>query len=164
MKIVFDKLPSNFEEVKKTKYSSLEKPEYVIGLYLIALKVYEKNIEEALKILEYIRGPREITNIDKQFLNDRMYDKKEYLANSYFLGSKVENNYTPDIPYVVEISENKYSYTNEGYAKLYISSSGSDSPRPITLRYKNSINKWFLWEGSSILLGIRKPINQDEWA
>lgn len=162
MEVVFDKLPINLQELKECEYSSLSRPEYTVALFLAAMKVYPSNKEEALKMLQFLQGPRELSTYDKQFIRDRMMDKASYIANSYFEGASVENDYTPAQPYTVRVTENPYSYSNEGYAKLFVQSAGADSPRPVVMRHKPSTNQWFLWE-QMLLAGIRQPASQDEW-
>ena len=68
----------------------------------------------------------------------------------------------PSQPYTVTVSENPYSYQNEGYAKMFIRSGGADSPREVLLR-KAKDGKWYLWE-QFILVGIRQPESQNPWA
>ena len=60
------------------------------------------------------------------------------------------------------MSENPYSYQNQGYATLYIRSGGADSPRSVQLRLAKD-GKWYLWE-QFILVGIRQPESQNPWA
>ena len=164
MEIIFEKLPANLEEMKNLEYASLSKPEYAPALFLAAMKVYVTDKEAAYEMIQFLQGPREITNMDKQFLRDRMSGKEDYIVESYFKGSSVENNYTPSIPYVVSVTENPYSYSNEGYARLFLKSSGADTARSITMKLKPSTGQWFLWEQSSVLMGIRIPAAKDPWA
>ena len=51
-----------------------------------------------------------------------------------------------------------------GYLRLFLKTTGADSPRPMKLRQKGSTGEWFLWEYSSILSGIRIPAAEDPWA
>lgn len=163
MEIVFTKMPANLQEMKELEYASLSKPEYAPALFLAAMKVYAKDKEAAYEMIQFLRGPKELNNMDKQFLKDRMADKADYIVESYFKGATVENNYTPSTPYTVEITENPHSYATEGYAKLFIKSAGADSARPVTMKHQPSTGKWFLWEDSSVLMGIRVPASKDPW-
>ena len=115
-------------------------------------------------MLDFLRGPRPLNGIDKQFLKDR-FRGKEYLMRSFFAGSSPENNYTPSMPYRVVVSENPYSRSQlaDGYLTLYVNCSGADSPRPLKLRKKPSTGQWFLWE-QQLLAGIRIPAAADPWA
>ena len=112
-------------------------------------------------MLEYLRGPRPLSNMDKQFIADRFRDK-DYVPRSYFKGATPDNEYAPEQPYTIEVKENPYSYTNEGYATLYIASGGADSPRQVQLRLAKD-GKWYLWE-QFLLADIRKPASTDPWA
>ena len=87
---------------------------------------------------------------------------KDYVPRSYFNGATPQNDYLPSQPYAVKVSENPYSYQNQGYAKLFVKSGGADSPREITLRMTKD-GKWYLWE-QFILAGIREPESSDPWA
>jgi hypothetical protein len=87
---------------------------------------------------------------------------KDYVPRSYFKGATPANDYKPDEPYTITVSENPYSYDDQGYAKLYLQSGGADSPRPIQLRQAKD-GKWYLWE-QFILADIRKPESADPWA
>lgn len=164
MDIIFEELPKNLQEMKELEYASLSKPEYAAALYLAAMKAYVADKEAAYEMIQFLQGPRELTNMDKQFMKDRMSDKSDYIVESYFKGSTVENSYTPSKPYVVSVNENPYSYVNEGYARLFIRSAGADTERVITMRLKPSTGQWFLWEQSSVLMSIRIPASKDPWA
>lgn len=163
MDIIFEKLPTNLEELKASPYASLQKPEYAPALFLAAMKVYEKDVEAAHQMIQFLQGPRELGAYDKQFLRDRMRSNGFYLIDSYFNGTSPENNYTPTLPLTVSITENPHSYAVEGIAKLFIRSSGADSPRPVEMKLKPSTGQWFLWN-QLLLAGIREPVANDPWA
>ena len=98
---------------------------------------------------------------DISFIADRFRDS-DYVPRSYFEGSTPTNDYTPAEPYTIVVSENPYSYQNEGYATLYITSGGADSPRSVQMR-KAKDGKWYLWE-QFFLVGIRQPESANPWA
>ena len=152
--IILNRLPRTLEELK----------EEVAALTVAALALYPENPAETEKMLDFLRGPRPLNGIDKQFIRDR-FRGKEYLMRSYFSGAFPENNYTPEQPYRIVISENPYSRSQigEGYLTLYVLCNGADSPRPLKLRNKPSTGQWFLWE-QQLLTGIRIPVEADPWA
>ncbi|MDO4787908.1 MAG: hypothetical protein Q4A19_01975 [Johnsonella sp.] len=162
MLLVFEKLPETMEEFMKSPYAGLEKPEYTAALFIAAMSQYEANPELALEMLRYLKGPGGLSVYEKQFIADRLRGKA-YVVRSYFKGSSPENDYTPLLPYTVEITENPYSYDQKDHAKFFMRSSGADSPRPIQLRLKPSASQWFLTE-QLLLGGIRIPVSQDPWA
>ena len=55
------------------------------------------------------------------------------------------------------------SFDNENWATMYVTSSGSDNPRPVKLRKKPSTGQWFLNE-IQCLSDIRVPTADDPWA
>ena len=67
------------------------------------------------------------------------------------------------MPYTLTVSENPYSYQNEGYARLLLKSGGADNQRFITLRLKPSTGEWYLWEYEGLLAGIRIPAKDNPW-
>lgn len=162
--ITLSSLPKTLDELKAMPQAALTVPEEVAALTVAALALYPENPAEAEKMLDFLRGPRPLNGIDKQFIRDR-FRGKEYLMRSYLVGSTPENNYTPVQPYRVTISENTYSRTqlDDGYLTLYVACSGADSPRPLKLRKKPSTGQWFLWE-QQLLTGIRIPQVADPWA
>ena len=161
--ITWNKLPQNLEELQAMPEANLKTPEGTAALTLAALAVFPTNREECYRMLNFLRGPRPLSNMDQQFIRDRFMDGKDYLPKSYFKGATPANGYTPDVPYVVELSESVAQFAEEGYKRFDIRSGGADSPRQVTLRLKPSTGEWFLWD-HSLLVGIRVPVSQDPWA
>ncbi|MGN0650468.1 MAG: DUF6935 domain-containing protein [Oscillospiraceae bacterium] len=162
--ITFAKLPVTLAELQALPEATLENPAAVAALTVAALAAYPADKNAAAEMLNFLRGPRPLTNYDLQFISDR-FRGKDYLMRSYFEGSSPENNYTPAQPYSVVVSENPHSRDafSEGYITLYVKCSGADSPRPVKLRHKPSVNKWYLWE-QYLLTGIRIPAALDDWS
>ena len=162
--ITFARLPANLAELQALPEASLENPNAVAALTVAALSAYTTDKNATVEMLNFLRGPRPLTNYDIQFLADR-FRGKDYLMRSYFEGSSPENNYTPAQPYSVVVLEDAHSRDEigEGYIKLFVKCSGADSPRPIKLRLKPSAGKWYLWE-QYLLPDIRKPVALDDWA
>lgn len=164
MQIEFTSLPKNLEELKSSPYATLEKPEYTAALAIASLLVYEDEPEECHRMLDFLKGPEPLNPYQKQFLKDRFMDNKSYVVKSYFSGTSPENNYTVSLPACIEVDENPYSYGNEHWAKLWLTSSGADNPRPIDLREKPSTGQWFLAGDFGFLAGIRPAVQDDAWA
>ena len=154
-------LPKNLTELKSLEQAKLSSPQDTVACYIAAICRYPESKEDALEMIEFLNGPNELTAYDKQFYKDRLQGK-EYLPKSYLKGSSPENNYIPSEPLIITVSSNKYSYDQENIVKLFVKSSGADSPRPITLRLKPSTGEWFLWD-QALLSGIRIPASSDPW-
>ena len=159
--IVFDRIPTTLEEFKALPQATLSTPFDTAALTVVALSFYPKDRELCLAMLQEISGPRQISQAEKQFINDRFMDK-DYVPRSFFNGATPQNDYTPSTPYTIVVSENPYSYADEGYATLFLKSGGADSERAVQLR-KAKDGKWYLWE-QFILADIRKPESQNPWA
>ncbi len=160
--ITFDAIPETLDELMAVKGSDLKDPFFTAACAVVAFYVYVKNKEEGLKIMDYINGPTDTAIRDQQEWELRLTDK-DYLPRSYFKGATPENNYAPKAPYTIHIEESPNSNQTPGYTTLYINCGGADSPRPVTLRKKESTGQWFLWQ--EMLTGdIRIPKAQDAWA
>lgn len=160
-RMVIGEIPQSMEQFTALPQADMSTPFKTAALTVVALCLYPKNRQLSLEMLGYLKGPAGLSGIDKQFINDRFMDK-DYVPRSYFEGATPENNYQPASPYTLTVSENPYSYQNEGYATLYIKSGGADSARQVQLR-KAKDGKWYLWE-QFLLSDIRKPKSEDPWA
>ena len=160
-KIVFNSLPSTFEEFASLPQAALSTPFDTAAMTVLAFCYYPQNKDLALQMVNFLRGPRPLSGGDISFIADRFRDS-DYVPRSHFEGSTPANDYTPAEPYTIIVSENPYSYQNEGYATLYITSGGADAPRSVQMR-KAKDGKWYLWE-QFILVGIRDPKSADPWA
>lgn len=161
-KIVFNSLPDTYEQFVSLPQASMSTPFQTAAMAVLAFCFYPKDKDLCYKMIDFLRGPRPMNSSEKSFIADRFRDK-DYVPRSYFAGATPENDYQPAAPYTVEVRENQYTYSVDGIAKLFIPSGGADDPRPIQLR-KAKDGKWYLWEYSSILLGVRQPESSNPWA
>jgi len=161
VEVVIEKIPETVEEFKALPQAAQTNEFDVAALTVVALSVYPKNKDASLEMLNVLRGPRPLSEMDKQFIRDRFMDK-DYVPRSFFKGAAPDNDYNVSAPYVIEVEENPYSYEQEGYAKLYLKSGGADSPRAVQLRLAKD-GKWYLWE-QFLLADIRQPESSNPWA
>ena len=157
----FNSLPKNVAELQRLPEAKLSTPYATAALTVLALTRYEESPEDCIEMLNFLKGPEEVSTYEKQFIRERLKDKY-YKTFSFFKGTRPDNNYTPTKPYTVTVSSNPYSFDNDGWATLYLTSSGADNPRPVKLRKKPSTGEWFLNE-IQFLSDIRLPANQDKW-
>ena len=160
-KIIFSSLPTSLEEFKALPQAAMSTPFETAAMTVLAFCYYPQNKELSLQMVDFLKGPRHLSGVEKSFIADRFRDG-DYVPRSYFEGSTPQNDYTPSEPYTIVVSESPYSYQNENYATLYITSGGADSPRSVQMR-KAKDGKWYLWE-QFILVGIRQPDSVDPWA
>jgi len=158
----FNVLPNNVEELQALPEASLDSAFKTVALTIVALCRYEQNPDEAIAMLTFLKGPAEVSTYEKQFIRERMQGKM-YKARSFFAGATPENGYTPSTPYTISVNENPYSFDEENWATLYVTSGGADNPRPVKLRKKPSTGQWFL-NDIQCLADIRVPVSEDPWA
>ena len=161
VQVVFVNIPETLGAFTALPQAALQNPFDTAALFVVAMCIYPHNKDEAIQMVNYLKGPKPLSTYDLQFLADRMRGK-EYLPGSFLIGANPNNNYVPTQPYTVVVSENPYSYQEEGYAKLFLQSGGADSPRPIQLRLAKD-GRWYLWE-QFILSDIRQPEASNPWA
>ena len=160
--IVFPGVPETLAEFQALPQAAMATPFDSAAMTVLALCMYPAHKTEALAALEHLRGPRPLSELEKQFIADRFMDGKTYVPRSYFDGATPQNDYTPSMPLTLRIEAGPYAYQNEGYAKLELRSGGADSPRQVVLRLAKD-GKWYLWE-QYLLPDIRKPESSNPWA
>ena len=158
----FDALPQTLEALRALPEAKLDTAFKTTALTILALSRYESDPQTAYAMLSWLKGPDDFSTSEKSFLQDRLRGK-EYKVRSFFEGATPENDYTPNIPYVISVIENPYSFDNENWATLYVTSGGADNPRNIKLRKKPSTGQWFL-NDIQCLSDIRLPKSEDKWA
>ena len=161
-KFTFSALPANLEALRALPEAKLDTAFKSTALTILALSRYESDPQTAYAMLSWLKGPEDFSTSEQAFLKDRLKGK-EYKVRSFFAGATPENDYTPSVPYVVAVSENPYSFANENWATLYVTSGGADNPRNIKLRRKPSTGEWFL-NDIQCLSDIRLPKSEDKWA
>lgn len=163
MQITFPELPATKDEFVALAADLMARPEGTAALFVMALKLYVDDRETGLELLDFLQGPRPLSNHDKQFIRDRLMDKP-YLPDSYLVGALPENNYRPDQPLSVLVLPDPIPAESDEFTRLRLTSSGADSPRIVTLRRKKSGETWYLWDYPGLLSGIRIPASEDPWA
>ncbi len=163
-RISLGEIPTSVAALARMDGADLRDPNKVVALTVAALCLYPIDKENSIAMLNFLKGPRPLSNYEIQFLADR-FRGKDYLAASYLDGATPQNNYEPKMPLTVVVYETGHSkdQIDEGYLQLFLKSGGADSGRSVKLRHKPSTGQWFLWE-YHILPDIRKPVAEDPWA
>ncbi|MDO4563440.1 MAG: hypothetical protein Q4C12_06350 [Clostridia bacterium] len=158
--IIINALPKTIEEFMAMPQIDLSLPQNTVAMFLIALDVFTQNRKLGTAMLNKLKGPIPLNASETAFLVDRIRDK-QYLPMVYFVGATPKNNYTPQKPLTLHVYDDFRESPDEGYIRLFLETDGADAKRPITLRQKD--DKWYLWEYSSILMGVRIPAKDDPW-
>ncbi|MBP5636472.1 MAG: hypothetical protein J6X25_03010 [Bacteroidales bacterium] len=158
----FRSLPQNLEQLQAMPEADLKDPYAVAALTVAVLMRYESSLDDCYEMLNYLKGPEELSAYEKGFLRDRFEGKKYYKVRSFFAGATPENDYTPASPYMVKVRSNTTSFQADGWATLWLFSGGADTPRTVKLRQKKSTGQWFLNE-IQFLSDIKLPASADPW-
>jgi hypothetical protein len=169
-KVTVNTVPGDIASFEAFRDSLATTPEGGAIVMLFALRLYQQNRTEGTKALivavdsnrlSKSTGPDSykgfaLDNSTKFLLGQ--IEKYPYMLNSYLPGATRANGYTPSAPpYIFTLTSNQYSGSVEsGQIKLFLPSSGADTPRPITLK-RNSKGIWKAAEFSSLLTGVAPP-------
>jgi len=169
--LVIDRAPENVAQFLTLRNEIGQTPEGGAAMFLLALQRYQEEPSEGLKFLilttdksQLVKsheaesyGGYTLHKVERTRMTQQL-EQYPYLIHSYFAGAIPENDYTPaPAPFSFTFSLTSYSGSEKsGRIRLYIPSSGTDTPRPITLRRDNK-GIWKVTEYSSLLVGIRLP-------
>jgi len=157
--VSFPTLPTTLAEFQALPQASMGSPYLTAAMFVAALSVYPQNRDESIAMMNFLKGPEPLNAREVSFFKEQV---SNHLPRSYFAGASAKNDYTPSQPYTVVVSDNPHSFGTAGTAKLFVKCGGADSPRPITMRQAKD-GKWYLWEHSSLLVGIRTPESSNPW-
>lgn len=161
-RFTFAALPATLAELQALPEVKMDTPYKTAALTVVALAVYTRDQQAGREMLDFLNGPAEFNEYDRQFLAEHLLSQP-YVAFSYFRGATPQNNYTPSVPYVLEAKSYATSFANENYASIYFASGGADTERQVTVRKKPSEGKWYYWE-QALLGDIRTPVAENPWA
>ena len=157
----FAELPESLAQLQALPEAALTSPFQTAALTVCALCAYGAEPAVGIEMLNWLKGPRPLTNHEISFLKDR-FREGIHVPFSYFAGATPDNDYIPSRPLTITIEAGPYADANPGYKKLHIRSGGADNPREIVLRQKGD-GQWLLWD-QFLMVGIRKSKSEDPWA
>ena len=161
-RFTFAALPASLAELKALPEAQMDTPYRTAALTVVALAAYTRDQRAGREMLDWLNGPAEFSEYDRQFLAEHLL-QQPYVIFSYFRGATPENNYRPALPYVLEAKSYPTSFANENYATIHFASGGADTERQVTVRLKPSEGRWYYWE-QALLSGVRTPAAEDPWA
>ena len=115
--VIFDELPTSLKMLRDLPESSLNESYYAPALLIPSLCLWSINKDEAINMINFLKGPQPLSIREIQFINERLRSK-EYLPYSYFEGTSPQNCYKSLKPYIVKISTVPTSFDEAGYGKL----------------------------------------------
>ena len=158
LEYTFDELPLTAKELEGILDQSDAR--HTAALFMATLLRYVDNPQDGIAMIDILRGPQAMSEMDKKFLTERLSDKS-YLPASYFEGANPQNNYIPKDPFTLIIYNDPVT-AEEEYMNVQVLTTGADTKRRIVLREKDG--NYYLWDYPGILSGIRLPANEDPWS
>jgi len=158
--LVFQSLPATLAEFQTLPQAQMQSPYETAAMFVVALSIFPQNRDASVAMINFLKGPEQLNLRELSFLKEQV---TAHLSRSYFAGATPQNDYAPSQPYTVVVSDNSYSFPDQTSAKLLVQCGGADSPRPISLRLAKD-GKWYLWDHTALLSGIRQPESSNPWA
>ena len=81
--VTFEQLPENLSDMQKLPEASLSTPFMTAALAVCAYCCYAVDKEAGKEMLNFLKGPKPLSNYDIQFINDRL-SGKAYLTKLPF--------------------------------------------------------------------------------
>ncbi len=166
-----NKMPVTEDEFIELRNRIATSPQGAPVMFMIAAHTYQKNPELGIKfliiavdqgLLQQGSGPESYKGFELQ-RNEINRIKEQlrqspYLADSYFLGTSPANGYAiPGGSPKFDVTSNPHSgNASDGRMRIFIRSTGADSPRPIEVKV-NDKGLWKVSNFGSVMMGIRKP-------
>ena len=160
--IEMSKLPESLEELKELE-DYLKEPAFAPAMLVALMCNYKNDVEETMKMLDFINGPEEVTPYKRNYYKDRFMDGKTYKPFSYFEGANVDNDYTPTKPLRLFVKDNPRGANEDDRKGFFMKSNGADNLRPVSVRMKKSTGYWYL-NDEALFADIRVPKSMDEWS
>jgi hypothetical protein len=167
--VTVDSLPASIDELIALRDRIATDPQGGAAVFVVALLLHSRDRAlgaQALtvavdrgRLQESAAGFRGFSLLPADLRQiERQLEGRPYLPRSYLVGTSPANGYAePPLPWTIQCATTPTSGdASTGTLKLFVPSSGADSPRPITLR-RNDRGLWKASEWSSLIVGIRPP-------
>ncbi len=159
-------LPTTLEDFITFRDRVATTPEGGAAVFTMALLIYTKDQELGEKALTIAldrsclaegnvhKGYKPPNSINYHLKN---LQGKKYIARSYVLGTSPKKGYRLPKTLKYKVSQNPHSQQPNGDIKVFVHSTGADSPRPITMR-KNNRGIWKAYNYNSVFVGVRPAV------
>lgn len=166
--IRIQRIPATIEEFTSLRDSLAGTPEGGAAVFVVALYLYTANQALGLQALTVAldagqlssdaRGYQGFSPSSSYNFYFQQLQNAQHIARSYFAGTSPANAYAlPSGPQTIEIVRNPYSVISDAEIRVYVYSTGADTPRPLTLK-KNNRGVWKASSTNSLFVGVRPPI------
>ena len=166
-------MPTTIDEFVALRNTVADTPQGGAAMMIVALYAYAQDetlghqcLAVAVDHSRLEEGPNgykgwQVRTPDRRRVHQQIAGRA-YVVHSYVRGTSPESGYRlPAPPYGIELSTNPYSGDlGSGIYKVFVASSGADSPRPVTLK-RDALGIWKAYEWSSLLVGVAVSAGQE---
>lgn len=165
----FTALPGTLQEYQSAQ-AELNSPEGAASLFVLAMAAYENDANLSLSfmgaalttdnVVSSTDGSgNKLPNPNFMYYVDRQLKVDPNIARSYFRGSDPAQGYLiPQGALEIALSRNRLSVVSDKQVRIYVTTSGAGTPRPITL-VKESDGMWRVNDAGSLFVGVYAPGN-----
>lgn len=169
--ISIEAIPTNMDQFLEIRAKLAQTPQGGAAVFILSMLLYEREPELGMQAFTIALDRHKLAKNNpgyKGYVPDQTFQNnvksylapRSYIARSYILGTSPEQGYQMGKPpYKMQFSSNAHSEQSDGSMRIFIKSSGADSPRPVTLK-KNNRGIWKVSNYSSLFMGIRSPATE----
>lgn len=166
--ISIEEIPTDLDQFLELRDEIAQTPQGGAAMFVVSMLLYEQDPELGMKAFTISLDRQKLykdNNGYKGYMPDRTFQNnvksyfapRMYIGRSYILGTSPEKGYRlAESPHNMQFSTNIHSEQPDGSMRVFIKSSGADSPRPVTLK-KNNRGIWKVSNYSSLFMGMRSP-------
>lgn len=144
--VTFDKIDMSVDEFRDLVKANRKDSFAIAALTAVALCNFRYDRERCIEMLNGLKNPADpMTERETLVVFERLTGK-DFIPYSYFTGAIQYNSFTPRKPYTVIVKDNKFSFFNEGWAELWLHSTGCPEDKQVRLRQRMSTGSWYLSE------------------
>ena len=164
-----ESMPKNIDEFVALRDSKAVTPEGGAAMFAIAELIYGMDEKFGMQCFSVMlvndgsmlrsdpKGYKGYAPSASNMFLLKQLDYQNAIAKSYIRGATPEDRYAlPDLPYIYDFSSTSRKVLSDHKVKVFISSSGASTPRPVTLE-KNDKGLWKVRDFSSLVVGVNEP-------
>ena len=152
LELRFSALPTSTEDLQALidEYG-LEDAKMTAALFVTALHVYPEDASRAQEMMALLCDPDEARSVIS-FVSDQLR-QKPYLADAYFDGADLQNDFTPDEPFEISV-EDYTNRENNQFVYVSIDCDGDERDRTAALREQPD-GSFLIVKCPALMLGLK---------
>ncbi len=150
LQVTFTELPTSVEDLEACVEEFGHNEMLTAAWFIAAMREFADDPEEARNMIAYLCDPDEASSVTS-FVSDQIH-QKPYLSYAYFAGADTENDFTPDEPFVVSLSDFD-SHENNSFTYVRVACDSDERERTIAM-VEDDVVGYRVVKCPALLLGI----------